>query len=92
MCAAVGLPMPLTFLKSQQTRPFAALRWRRAIPEPAAGPFVGASALPVSFADTTGLIAVPPASARAGRPAAAMTASGTNRRLFMSLTLLGSSP
>jgi hypothetical protein len=72
MWAAFGFAMPVTPLKSQQVVPLLALKWTMTRPFPLGSPFTGVSFAPLSFAETTGLIAWPPASARVGTSMAAI--------------------
>src|SRR3954470_14159871 len=86
MCAAVGVPpRPLTFLNDQQAVAFLAFRWMTAVPLPADGPFFGASAPPVSLADTTGLIDAWAAKAASGTATStSVTAIATRARMCFS--------
>src|SRR3954453_3403173 len=84
--AAVGVPpRPLTFLNDQQAVAFVAFRWTTAVPLAADGPFFGASAPPVSLADTTGLIDAWAARATSGTATStSTTAIGTRTRICFS--------
>src|ERR671931_304145 len=87
MWAAVGASIPLTAENFQQTWPDVAFRFRLTMPWPPAGPF-GTSDLPVSFALSSGCIAVPPPSAAGTAVAATAIASG-NSLLIATSSIVG---
>src|SRR5215471_5465599 len=79
MCACSGLAMFFTALNCQHTVPFAVLRCTTTRPLPLGSPLTPASLTPFSFADTTGLIDCPEASATMGSASATSAEARTIR-------------
>src|SRR5712691_6672333 len=91
MCACVGLAIPVTPLKLQHTVPFDVLRCTTARPLPSGSPF-GTSLAPFIFAETTGLIELPAASASAGTTSATSARASSVRMLLLSSGLRREDP